>query len=145
MRITLFIVAAVLLGTASPASAQIAPPPKPIVTSIDRVPMVELWDGGGGLPYLGSSTSYNAGDWENTLRAYHDGPAYNGQLGKVDAVAAQWLRRANHFKQRFHFKAKQFGHSARRAMLAVKHHGKHHGHSNKKRAVVFDVDETLLS
>src|SRR6478735_8416534 len=72
MRITLFIVAAALLGTASPASAQIAPPPKPIVTSIDKVPMVELYDGGGGLPYLGSTTSYNAGDWENALRTYHE-------------------------------------------------------------------------
>ena len=72
MRTTLFIVAAVLLGTATPAAAQNAPAPKPIVTSIDRVPMVELYDGGGGLPYLGSSTSYNAGAWENTLRTYHD-------------------------------------------------------------------------
>ena len=26
------------------------------------------WDGGGGLPYLGATAPYNAGDWENALR-----------------------------------------------------------------------------
>src|SRR5919201_6682624 len=119
-RLTLTAVAAALLF-AAPASAQLAPAPKPIVTSIDHVPMVELYDGGGGLPYLGSSTSYNAGDWENALRKYHDSGVYNRQLAKVDAVAAQWLRRAGKLKKKFHFKAKQFGHSARRAMLAIKH------------------------
>jgi hypothetical protein len=63
-RLTLSLVAAVLLIAAA-ASAQLAPPPHPIVTTIDRVPMWELYDGGGGLPYLGSSTSYNAGDLSN--------------------------------------------------------------------------------
>jgi predicted secreted acid phosphatase len=140
------VIAGAAIAPAS-ASAQLAPASDPILTKLDRTPMVELWDGGGGLPYLGSSTSYNAGDWENTLRAYHDTHVYDNQLGKVDAVAAQWLRRATHFKRKFHFKAKQFGHSARRAMFAIKHHGKHHGngHSRKKSAIVFDVDETLLS
>jgi hypothetical protein len=142
--------AAAAIAPAS-ASAQLAPASDPILTKLDRTPMVELWDGGGGLPYLGSSTSYNAGDWENTLRAYHGtDPAhsvYFSQLSKVDNVAAQWLRRASKAKQKFHFKAKQFGHSARRAMFAIKHHGKHHGHghNHKKTAIVFDVDETLLS
>jgi hypothetical protein len=42
--------AAVLAATAAPAAAQNAPAPKPIVTSIDKVPMIELYDGGGGLP-----------------------------------------------------------------------------------------------
>src|SRR3954463_10505017 len=97
MRITLFIVAAVLL-TAPPAAAQTAPPPKPIVPSIDRVPMVELYDGGGGLPYLGSSTSYNAGDWENALRAYA-APGPNGeasvylqQVAQIDAIADKAIK-----------------------------------------------------
>ena len=142
--IILLVTAAAVVAPAS-ASAQLAPASDPILTKLDRTPMVELWDGGGGLPYLGSSTSYNAGDWENTLRAYHGTPGhsvYNDQLAKVDAVAAQWLRRAGKLKNKFHFKAKQFGHSARRAMSAIKHHGKHHG---KKTAIVFDVDETLLS
>jgi predicted secreted acid phosphatase len=139
--------AAVVVAPAS-ASAQLAPASDPILTKLDRTPMVELWDGGGGLPYLGSSTSYNAGDWENTLRAYHATGTYTSQLAKVDAVAAQWLRRAGKLKNKFHFKAKQFGHSARRAMFAIKHHGKkHHGkkHHGRKAAIVFDVDETLLS
>ncbi len=143
--IILLVTAAAVVAPAS-ASAQLAPASDPILTKLDRTPMVELWDGGGGLPYLGSSTSYNAGDWENTLRTYHDTGVYTSQLAKVDAVAAQWLRRAGKLKNKFHFKAKQFGHSARRAMSAIKHHGKHHAkHHGKKAAIVFDVDETLLS
>src|ERR1700745_3339259 len=79
------------LGCASPALAQLAPPPKLIVTKIDHVPMVELYDGGGGLPYLGSSTAYNAGDWENALRTYHDSGVYNNQIAQVDAVAEKTI------------------------------------------------------
>jgi predicted secreted acid phosphatase len=134
--------AAAALAPAS-ASAQVVQASDPILTKLGNTPMVELWDGGGGLPYLGSSTSYNAGDWENTLRTYHDSGVYNSQLAKVDAVAAQWLRRASKLKKKFHFKAHQFGHSARRAMLAIKHHGKHG--KKGKRAIVFDIDETSLS
>src|SRR4051812_29576951 len=82
---------------ASPAMAQLAPPPKLIVTTIDRVPMVELYDGGGGLPYLGSSTSYNAGDWENALRAYAKNgdpdSVYINQIAQVDTVAQKTIDR----------------------------------------------------
>jgi hypothetical protein len=60
------------------------PPPEPIVTHIGKTPLVELSDGGGGLPYLGSSTSYNAGDWENTLRAFHDTGVYDTELAQID-------------------------------------------------------------
>jgi len=139
MRITLFIVAAALLGTASPASAQIAPPPKPIVTSIDRVPMVELYDGGGGLPYLGSTTSYNAGDWENALRLYANGPdgvplgddaVYLQQVAQIDAIADKAIKRAT-------------GHGWRGKLRRAR--AAHHGHGPKNLAIVFDVDETLLS
>ncbi len=149
-RFIILLTLAVAAIAPASASAQLAPASDPILTKLDHTPMVELWDGGGGLPYLGSSNAYNAGDWENTLRAYHGTPGhsvYNDQLAKVDNVGAQWLRRASKFKQKFHFKAKQFGHSARRAMFAIKHHGKHHGngHNHKKAAIVFDVDETLLS
>jgi len=134
MRITLFIVAAVLL-TASPAAAQIAPPPKPIVTSIDHVPMVELYDGGGGLPYLGSDTSYNAGDWENALRVYADGkdgkpPVYPQQLAQIDAIADQVIKRST-------------GHGWRAKLRHAR--AAHHGHGPRNLAVVLDVDETSLS
>src|ERR1700745_1409151 len=86
------------LGCASPALAQLAPPPKLIVTKLDHVPMVELYDGGGGLPYLGSSTAYNAGDWENALRAYAntngtDSSIYLNQIAQVDAVAQKTIDR----------------------------------------------------
>jgi hypothetical protein len=147
-RFILILATAVVLGAPASASAQLAPASDPILTKLGHTPMVELWDGGGGLPYLGSSTSYNAGDWENTLRTYHQSGVYNDQIAKVDAVAAQWLRRASKFKKKFHFRARQFGHSARRAMLAIKHpgkHGRHHGKGHKKSAIVFDIDETSLS
>jgi HAD superfamily, subfamily IIIB (Acid phosphatase) len=135
MRITLFIVAAVLLGTVSPASAQLAPPPKPIVTSIDRVPMVELYDGGGGLPYLGSSTSYNAGDWENALRAYANGvngqpPVYFQQVAQIDTIADNAIKRAT-------------GHGWRAKLRHAR--AAHHGHGPKNLALVLDIDETSLS
>src|SRR3954449_2711909 len=127
---------AAALVFASPAAAQLAPPPKVIVTSIDHVPMVELYDGGGGLPYLGSSTSYNAGDWENTLRTYHDKGVYDHQVQQVDAVAESYIDRAAHA-------------SARKAAVArAARHG-HRGHGNdnrhQKSAIVLDVDETTLS
>src|SRR4051812_4995613 len=134
MRITLFIVAAVLL-TASPAAAQIAPPPKPIVTPIDHLPMVELYDGGGGLPYLGSDASYNAGDWENALRIYADGkdgkpPVYFQQVAQIDAIADRAITKSTPHGWRA---------KLRHARAA------RHGHGPKNLAIVFDVDETLLS
>jgi hypothetical protein len=147
-RITLVLVTAAVAVAPAAASAQSTgqtiPVPDPILTRLGHTPMVELWDGGGGLPYLGSSTAYNAGDWENALRTYHDSGVYISQLGKVDAVAAQWLRRAHGFKK-FHFKKRFFHRSARSALLAMGHGHKHHGRGNKKRAVVFDIDETSLS
>src|SRR3954447_7843517 len=130
---------AAALVFASPAAAQLAPPPKVIVTSIDHVPMVELYDGGGGLPYLGSSTSYNAGDWENTLRAYHKNGVYDHQIQQVDAVAQSYIDRAAHSSAR----------KAAVARVSRNGHGHGHGHGNdnphQKSAIVFDVDETLLS
>src|SRR4051795_7175024 len=93
-----FLFAIVLAVAPSAASAQSTgqqiPEPGPILTRLGHTPMVELWDGGGGLPYLGSSSSYNAGDWEPNLRAYHDTGVYDKQIAKVDAVAERWLRRA---------------------------------------------------
>src|SRR3954447_7045000 len=86
-RISMSIVAVAFLLAAGPARAQIAPPPKAILTTIDKVPMVELYDGGGGLPYLGSTTSYNAGDWEPALRTYHDNGTYLRQVSQIDAIA----------------------------------------------------------
>src|SRR3954447_21336769 len=125
---------AAALVFASPAAAQLAPPPKIILTSIDHVPMVELYDGGGGLPYLGSSTSYNAGDWENTLRAYHASGVYDNQIQQVDSVAQSVIDRSAHASAR----------KAARARLA--RHGHDHGNNHREKpAIVLDVDETTLS
>lgn len=119
------------------------PVPEPIVTKLGKTPMVELWDGGGGLPYLGSATSYNAGDLTAALTAYHDTGVYEAQIAKVDAVAVKWLNK---------FRAQRAA-SARKARKArAAHHGpnrdRRHGQKQrwqKKPAIVFDVDETLLS
>jgi hypothetical protein len=143
-RFTLSVLAAVLLA-ASPAAAQTAPPPTPILTTIDHVPMVELYDGGGGLPYLGSSTSYNAGDWENALRTYHDHGVYNTQIAQIDAIAANWITHTS--PHGWQAKAAK----ARRAVKAYKanHHGHGPGHGASDRghklALVLDIDETSLS
>jgi predicted secreted acid phosphatase len=128
---------------ASPAMAQLAPPPKLIVTSIDHVPMVELYDGGGGLPYLGSSTSYNAGDWENALRAYAKNgdpdSVYMNQIAQVDTVAERTIDRVARKAKAAKAKA------ARKANHGHGHGHVNHGQSRKQLAVVLDIDETSLS
>jgi predicted secreted acid phosphatase len=117
------------------------PVPGPIITKLGNTPMVQTWDGGGGLPYLGSATSYNAGDLTAALTAYHDSGVYEQQIAKVDAVAVKWLNK---------FRAQRAA-SARKARAAHhkpakdRRHGQKHPSWQKKAAIVFDVDETLLS
>jgi len=135
-RFLLSLAAAASLVAAAPAAAQNAPAPKPIVTSIDHVPLVELYDGGGGLPYLGSATSYNAGDWEGALRTYHDSGVYLNQVAQIDTIAQRAIDRGDR-----HY---------RKARAAAKHgHGHGHGHGGghmpHKPALVLDIDETSLS
>ncbi|MDA0159000.1 hypothetical protein OM076_01885 [Solirubrobacter ginsenosidimutans] len=142
-RIMLSIVAAAFLAAAAPAAAQNAPAPKPILTTIDKVPMVELYDGGGGLPYLGSTTSYNAGDWEGALRTYHDSGVYLNQVAQIDTLAQRAIDKGDR-----HYRV-QYKH----ARAAAKHgnghdgHGGGHGggHMPRKPAIVLDIDETSLS
>jgi hypothetical protein len=167
--VSLLAVAAVAVAPAA-ASAQTTgqqiPVPSPILTKLGHTPMVELWDGGGGLPYLGASASYNAGDWENALRTYHDTGSYNAgdwegaletyhdsgvydqQIAKVDAVAEQWLRHAGRGHRPFKLERKSNRRGVK-VVRAARHHGGHgngngNGHA-KKTAIVFDVDETALS
>jgi acid phosphatase class B len=150
-KFTLTILAAAALAVApAAASAQSTggqiPVPRPILTKIGSTPMIELWDGGGGLPYLGASGSYNAGDWENALRTYHDSHVYEHQIAKVDTVAATWLKHAGrHGSAKFTFKRKSHGRGVKLVRVARNSH--RHGHANAKRkpAIVFDVDETTLS
>jgi hypothetical protein len=147
-RFTISLIAVAVLAVAPAAataqSGQQIPVPSPILTKLGHTPMVELWDGGGGLPYLGSSASYNAGDWENALRTYHDTGVYEKQLAKVDFVAQRFLKWSKgHAHGTFRFKSKH-GKLARVSVHKNKHHG-HHGNSHRKLAIVFDVDETALS
>src|SRR3954467_1451105 len=150
MLITLATAALAVAPTAAATAptASTAPEPGPTPPKIAHAPMVELWDGGGGLPYLGSSTSYNAGDWEANLRAYAtddpkgSGPSADAQkIAKVDAIAAKWL---SHSGGRY--KLARRGAHTRGVKLARVSHKRHgHKHGKGKRAIVFDVDEPALS
>jgi hypothetical protein len=119
------------LACASPAAAQLAPAPKLIVTKIGHVPMVELNDGGAGLPYLGSSTPYDAGDWQPALRQYHDSGVYMHEIAQVDAVAKKTIDLVVR--------------KAKKAARHARHGRRHRAHAAKKLAIVFDIDETALS
>src|SRR3954451_12865442 len=135
-RITLTLLTAAALAVApAAASAQTGqqiPVPGPILTKLGSTPMVELWDGGGGLPYLGSTTSYNAGDWENTLRAYHDTGVYEQQIDKVDAVAERWLTRAARpGNRKFKFKARSHGRGVSIVRVSSRRGDHEHGHEHK--------------
>jgi predicted secreted acid phosphatase len=149
--LALFIAVAGLAAGAPVAGAADAPDqvpvPGPILTKIGSTPMVELSDGGGGLPYLGSATSYNAGDLTAVLTAYHDSGVYDQQIAKVDAVAVQWLSKFH--KQRVTAASKHASKARTRARAAHDNKGDRRGGQkhwwNKKQAIVFDVDETALS
>ena len=145
LSIYLFIVAALLVAAIpSIAAAQTPPPdttipaPSPVLIHLGKTPVVELFDGGGGLPYLGSATSYNAGDWEPALRNFHDSGVYDTELTEIDELAEKAVLRSVHTgdsrsqKGRFHK-----GNGTARA-------AHDHGH-DKKLALVLDIDETSLS
>jgi putative acid phosphatase of HAD superfamily subfamily IIIB len=149
-RFSITLLTAVALAIApTAASAQSSvPAPEPILTKLGKTPMVELWDGGGGLPYLGATESYNAGDWENALRKYHDSGVYEAQIAKVDAVASHWLSRAGRRGAARRFKLqRRGGHKRGVKIVRTSRRGKHGrpGHDKRKPAIVFDVDETALS
>jgi hypothetical protein len=106
---------------ATPTDDRLAPAPSPILTELGGRPVVQLNDGGGGLPYLGSATAYNAGDWENTLRTFHDSGTYDAEVNQIVNVAERYALRA----------AKK----VRKAKKAKR----------RRPAVVLDIDETTLS
>ena len=125
---------AVAPAAASAQTGQQIPVPGPILTRIGHTPMVELSDGGGGLPYLGASQSYNAGNWEDALREYH-----KSVYGSRSPRSTPWPRSGSSARR-------ATGGSASRAAASRSCGGAHHGrrHGNAP-AIVFDVDETALS
>jgi predicted secreted acid phosphatase len=142
-QLTLSIVATAVLAVAAPTVALgddpgtgKIPPPHPILTHIDKTPLIELSDGGGGLPYLGSATSYNAGDWENALRTFHDSGVYDTELGQIDSIAQAWVQRFVHAG--LHERAHQARAKLHRRARIARLHG-------RKLAIVLDIDETSLS
>jgi phosphoglycolate phosphatase-like HAD superfamily hydrolase len=151
-RFMLSTVVAAALAVAAPgvaaartptAGGTAIPVPHPITTPIDGVPMVELYDGGGGLPYLGVSHPYNAGDWEPSLVEFHDSGVYDAELARIDAIADRWVRHEAHGR------GKKVGHGHAHGKHAHgARHGSHHGEHAKggrRPALVLDIDETSLS
>jgi predicted secreted acid phosphatase len=147
-HLSLCILATAALAVAAPTVAfgddpgtGTIPPPHPILTHIDKTPLIELSDGGGGLPYLGSATSYNAGDWENALRTFHDSGVYDTELGQIDSIAQAWVQRfvhaGSHERARHERAHKTRAKLHRRARIAKLH--------GRKLAIVLDIDETSLS
>ena len=150
-RLLALLIAVAGLAAAAPVAGaadatDTVPAPQPIVTKLGDTPLVQLSDGGGGLPYLGSSTSYNAGALVQALTQYHDSGVYDAELALIDGVAAQWLAGQSH--QRAIAGRKHASKARSRARAA--HHGggdRRDGQKwwHKKPAIVFDVDETVLS
>jgi len=63
-RLLALLIAVCGLAAAAPVAGaadatDTVPTPDPIVTRLGNTPMIELWDGGGGLPYLGSFAETN--------------------------------------------------------------------------------------
>jgi hypothetical protein len=129
-----------LAGAQTPPPDTTIPAPSPVLIHLGKTPVVELFDGGGGLPYLGSPTSYNAGDWEPALRNFHDSGVYDTELAQIDKLAEKAVLRGTHHGQ-FRGRKGQFKKAHGRARTAHDHGNDH----AKKLALVLDIDETSLS
>jgi hypothetical protein len=130
-----FAVAAPAAQAATPVPDYV-PAPHAIQTSQAGTRVVQLNDGGGGLPYLGGTKSYNAGDWEPNLIAYAENgtpPVYASEISLIDNLAEQYALKAAR-------QGPKHGHKGH-------HHGRaaHHGRGHTKPAIVLDIDETALS
>ena len=149
-RLLALLIAVAGLAAAAPVAGaadatDTVPAPQPIVTKLGDTPLVQLSDGGGGLPYLGSATSYNAGALVQALTQYHDSGVYDAELALIDGVAARWLAGQNHQRA---VAGRKHGSKARSRARAAHRGGDRRGGQKwwqKKQAIVFDVDETVLS
>lgn len=118
----------------------LAPPPKPVLYKLDHTPIVELAGDGGGLPFLGAKTAYDAGDWESALETYHDTGVYDSQLAQIGTQAQRFLRSFKRrdgrwFGPRIHGRGNLRNETARTTRHKL----------GKKLAIVLDIDETTLS
>lgn len=140
ITLTVAVIAALVPAVAQAQDTTTIPAPQVIQTRIGTTPLFQLSDGGAGLPYLGVSHPYNAGDWEPALREYHDSGVYDREVAMVDQLADQRMRQAGH----------RYVTGAR--STHTRGHGHGHGHGGpggprgpQKLAIVLDIDETSLS
>jgi hypothetical protein len=149
MRRFIITVAVAVTAAIAPSLAQAQdttaiPEPEVIQTRIGTTPMFELNDGGGGLPYLGVSHPYNAGDWEGSLREYHDSGVYDRAVAKVDEFADRQILRGGHGHGPMGKRALRHG-RGRGHGPGPGHGAGGPGHGRQKLALVLDIDETALS
>src|SRR5689334_20451984 len=101
-RFTLPLIAAAMLAALLPAGARaqvpqpdgVVPAPEPVLIKLNHTPTVELFDGGAGLPYLGATAPYNAGDATGmaaALTAFHDNGVYDRELAQIGDLADKWV------------------------------------------------------
>ena len=109
---------------ATPTDDRFAPAPSPILTDLGGRPVVQLNDGAGGLPYLGATSAYNAGDWEPRCGPSTTAASTTTKLNQIVNVAERYALKAA---------------KAVRKAKPVK------GKKRKKPAIVLDIDETSLS
>jgi acid phosphatase len=146
MRRFIITLAVAVTAALAPSMAQAQdttaiPEPQVIQTRIGTTPMFELYDGGAGLPYLGVSHPYNAGDWEGSLREYHDSGVYDRAVAKVDELADRQILRGGHPPMR----TRALSHGRRHGLGHGPGHPTGPGHGRQKLALVLDIDETALS
>jgi predicted secreted acid phosphatase len=162
-RFTLFTIAAAVAvalipagaGAQEPATA--VPPPQPILIKLGHTPLVELSDGGGGLPFLNATAPYDAGDWQPALRKFHDSGTYDAEIEQIDDLAMSWVRRESRGSSRAQSrkaakarKAKARARAHARKAGVRRHarkarHARHAKRSHARPALVLDIDETSLS
>ena len=135
-------------GAQAPAPPATAiPAPEPIVIKLNHTPTVQLSDGGGGLPYLGSSAPYNAGALVQALTAFHDTGVYDSELAQIGKLADDWVTGKGRHGQGRSAKAR----AAKASRRTTRSHSRgrrgddDRGRGNGKPAIVLDIDETSLS
>ena len=79
----------------------------PIQCRLGHTPLVELSDGGGGLPFLNATAPYDAGDWQPALRNFRVSGTYDAEIKEIDDLATTRVRRESRAHAREAAKARK--------------------------------------
>ena len=134
LRYILAAVAGAAIATLVATALATTPKPDPEVyeTSVlDGVPIESIHPTGVGLPLVGAHGTVGAGDYADSLKAYHDSGDYTADLNKVDKAAKQFLKSKLQSRRHRSKKCKKAGSKTKCP--------------KGKPALVLDIDETSLS